>query len=56
MLIIPSTGEESIEAYAIRVFEQWKLGRKGVDDGILLLVARTTARCASRWVTGWRAR
>ncbi|GAC1031406.1 hypothetical protein thsps21_22330 [Pseudomonas sp. No.21] len=40
VLIIPSTGEESIEAYAIRVFEQWKLGRKGVDDGILLLVAK----------------
>lgn len=40
VLIIPSTGEESIEAYAMRVFEQWKLGRKGVDDGILLLVAK----------------
>lgn len=40
VLIVASTGEESIEAYATRVFEQWKLGRKGVDDGILLLVAK----------------
>lgn len=39
-LIVASTGEDSIEAYATRVFEQWKLGRKGVDDGILLLVAK----------------
>lgn len=40
VLIVASTGEDSIEAYATRVFEQWKLGRKGVDDGILLLVAK----------------
>lgn len=40
VLLIPSTGDESIEAYAVRAFEQWKLGREGVDDGILLVVAR----------------
>jgi len=40
VLIVPSTQPDSIEQYAVRVFEQWKLGRKGVDDGVLLLVAK----------------
>lgn len=39
VLLVPSTGEESIEAYALRAFEQWKPGRAGVDDGILLVLA-----------------
>jgi len=39
VLLVPATRPESIEQYAIRVAEQWKLGRKGVDDGVLLLVA-----------------
>lgn len=39
VLLVPTTQPESIEQYAIRVAEQWKLGRKGVDDGALLLVA-----------------
>lgn len=40
ILIIPTTQPETIEQYSIRVAEAWKLGRKGVDDGILLLVAK----------------
>ncbi len=40
ILLVPSTQPESIEAYSIRVAEAWKLGRKGIDDGILVLVAR----------------
>lgn len=40
VLIVPSTRPESAEQYAIRVAEAWGLGRKGVDDGILLLVAK----------------
>jgi len=39
VLIVPTTQPETIEQYAMRVVEQWKLGRKGVDDGALLLVA-----------------
>jgi uncharacterized protein len=39
ILLVPTTQPEAIEQYAIRVAEQWKLGRKGVDDGALLLVA-----------------
>ena len=40
VLIVPTTRPEAIEQYSIRVAEQWKLGRKGVDDGALLLVAK----------------
>ena len=40
VLLVPSTQPESIEQYSIRVVEQWQLGRQGVDDGVLLLVAK----------------
>lgn len=40
LLIVASTQPETIEQYAIRVVDSWKLGRKGVDDGVLLLVAK----------------
>jgi uncharacterized protein len=40
VLIVPTTRPEAIEQYSIRVVEAWKLGRKGVDDGALLLVAK----------------
>ena len=40
VLMIPSTQPEDIEAYALRAFESFKLGRKGVDDGVLLVVAK----------------
>lgn len=40
VLLVPSTQPETIEQYAIRVVDSWKLGRKGVDDGVLLLIAK----------------
>ena len=40
VLIVPTTEPEAVEQYSLRVAEQWKLGRKGVDDGALLLVAK----------------
>jgi uncharacterized protein len=40
VLIVPTTQPETIEDYSIRVVDQWKLGRKGVDDGALLIVAK----------------
>jgi uncharacterized protein len=40
VLVIPSTAPETIEEYAVRAFESLKLGRKGVDDGLLLVVAK----------------
>lgn len=40
VLIVASVAPETIEQYALRVVESWKLGRQGVDDGALLLVAK----------------
>jgi uncharacterized protein len=40
VLIVPTTQPETIEQYSIRVVDAWKLGRKGVDDGALLIVAK----------------
>jgi uncharacterized protein len=40
VLIVSTTEPETIEQYARRVLDDWKLGRKGVDDGALLLVAK----------------
>ncbi len=39
VLIVPTTAPETIEQYSLRVVEQWKLGRKKIDDGALLIVA-----------------
>lgn len=39
VLLVKSTEPEAIEAYSIRVTDAWQLGRKGVDDGVLLVVA-----------------
>ncbi len=40
VLIVPTTAPEAIEQFALRVAEQWKLGRKKVDDGAILVVAK----------------
>jgi uncharacterized protein len=40
VLIVPTTQPETIEQYSIRVADQWKLGRPGIDDGAILLVAK----------------
>jgi len=40
VLIVPTTAPETIEQYGLRVAEQWKLGRKKVDDGAVLVVAK----------------
>ncbi|MDD5058364.1 MAG: YgcG family protein [Sideroxydans sp.] len=40
VLIVPTTKPEEIEQFSIRVAEAWKQGRKGVDDGVLLLIAK----------------
>jgi uncharacterized protein len=44
VLIVPSTQPEDIFDYTQRVFDQWKLGRKGVDDGVILVVAKDDRR------------
>ena len=39
VLLVDSTEPESIEQYALRVAEKWRLGRADVDDGVLVLIA-----------------
>jgi uncharacterized protein len=40
VLIVPTTAPETIEQYSIRVAEAWKVGRKKIDDGAILVVAK----------------
>src|SRR6202453_5541441 len=40
VLIVPTTEPETIEQYSIRVAEAWKIGRKKIDDGALLVIAK----------------
>lgn len=44
VLIVPTTAPEDIAAYAHRVASTWKIGRKDVGDGLLLLVAKDDRR------------
>lgn len=39
VLIVPTTQPEDIFSYSFRVADSWKLGRKGVDDGVLVVIA-----------------
>ncbi len=40
ILTIPSLQDEPIENFSIRVAESWKIGHKGSDNGVLLIVSR----------------
>ncbi|MEP6837571.1 MAG: YgcG family protein [Bradyrhizobium sp.] len=40
VLIVPTTDGEAVEQYSIRVAEAWKIGRKKIDDGVLLVIAK----------------
>lgn len=40
VLMVPTTQPEALEQYSMRVAEAWKLGKKGVDNGLLILVAK----------------
>ena len=44
VLVVPTTQPEDIAQYAVRAFDQWKLGREKVDDGVLLVVAKDDRR------------
>ena len=44
VLTIPSLEGDSIEEYAVAVFNSWKLGQKGKDNGILVVVAPNDRR------------
>ena len=40
VLMVRTTAPETIEQYALRVAEQWQVGRKKVDDGVVLVIAK----------------
>ena len=40
VLLLPTTGPESIEQFGIRLAEAWKIGHRGKDDGVILIVAK----------------
>ena len=44
VLVVPTTQPEDIAQYTQRVFDQARLGRKGIDDGVLLVVAKDDRR------------
>lgn len=44
VLTVPSLEGESIEGFAVRVFEGWQLGRRGEDNGVLIIVAPNDRR------------
>lgn len=44
VLIVPTTEPEDIAQFGIRVADQWKIGRKKIDDGVILIVAKNDRR------------
>jgi uncharacterized protein len=44
VLIVPTTEPETIEQFSIRAAEAWKIGRRKIDDGALLVVAKNDRR------------
>ena len=44
VLIVPTTDGEAIEQFALRVAEAWKIGRKKIDDGALLVIVKNDRR------------
>jgi uncharacterized protein len=40
VLLMSKTEPETIEQYGIRLAEAWRIGRKGIDDGAILIVAK----------------
>src|SRR6185312_9311497 len=44
VLIVPTTDGEAIEQFSLRVAEAWTIGRKKIDDGALLVIAKNDRR------------
>lgn len=41
VLTVPNLGGEDIASFSIKVAEAWKIGQKGVDNGVILIVAKS---------------
>ncbi len=52
VLIVPTTQPETIEQFSIRVADTWKVGRRKIDDGALLVVAKGDRRLRIEVGTG----
>lgn len=48
ILIVPSTAPDQIQDYSIAVFDRWKIGQKGKDNGLLFVTALQDRRL---WIT-----
>jgi uncharacterized protein len=48
VLLVGSTAPEAIEQYGIRVADAWKIGRKGIDDGVILIAAKDNPKALRR--------
>ena len=44
VVIVPTTKPEAIEQFGIRLAEAWKIGRKKIDDGAILIIAKEDRR------------
>lgn len=44
VLLLPTTQPEAIEAFGIRLAEAWKIGHKGADNGVMVIVAKDDRR------------
>ena len=44
VLMVPTTQPETVEQYAVRAQEAWKIGRKNIDDGVLLVIGKDDRR------------
>ncbi len=42
--MVPTTQPEAIEQFSIRVADAWKVGRKNIDDGAILVIAKNDRR------------
>ncbi len=40
VVTIPNLGNDTIENFAVKLFEDWKIGKAKKDNGVLLLIAR----------------
>jgi len=40
VLLLPTTQPEAIEQFGIRLAEAWKIGHKGIDSGVIVIVAK----------------
>ncbi len=51
VVTVPSLGDETVETYAVQLFKEWGIGKKGKDNGLLILVS--TGDHAARLEVGY---